>query len=181
LSHAVPIIRTERAVLRPLAESDVGQSYLNWFSDPEVGRFIEAARVPQTIESLRSFVRVRLGRPDVWFHGMFVGNDEQFVGTIKCEPVDVTTRTAVMGILIGAPDWRGVGLAGELMPAVALALRDCLGIEHVDLGVHRENRRACRAYERIGFRTVGETDAGFRMRLNTATLTSVSRDSDASA
>lgn len=181
MGTTAPIIRTARVILRPLVDSDVGQSYLDWFDDPEVRRFIEAARVPQTIESLRRFVRDRMGRSDVWFHGMFVAENDRLVGTIKCEPVNVADRTAVMGILIGAPEWRGVGLAGELMPAVALALRTSLGIKHVDLGVHRENQRACCAYERIGFRIVGRTDAGFCMRLDTATLGGISGGSDASA
>ncbi|MFZ4723229.1 MAG: GNAT family N-acetyltransferase [Phycisphaerales bacterium] len=168
--QGAPIIRTERAVLRPLVEADVGQAYLDWFSDPEVVRFIEAARVPQSIESLRSFVRLRSGRSDVWFFGIFVGRAERLVGTIKCEPIDAQARLAVMGILIGAADWRGVGLAGELMPAVALTLHDRLGVRHIDLGVDRENLRACRAYERIGFRASGETSSGVRMRLDISTL-----------
>jgi RimJ/RimL family protein N-acetyltransferase len=151
--------------LRPLVEADVGQSYLDWFSDPEVIRFIEAARVPQSIESLRCFIRVRQGRADVWFHGIFVGKDAKLVGTIKCEPIDSKAGVAVMGILIGELGWRGAGLAGEVISAVAAALRNRAGIARLELGVHPDNNRAVRAYERIGFKVVSRSPNALWMRL----------------
>jgi RimJ/RimL family protein N-acetyltransferase len=160
----VPNIRTERVELRPLVESDVGSAYLAWFSDPSAVQFIESARRPQTIDSLRSFVRERTDRSDVWFHGMFTWSDGTLVGTIKCEPIDPIARVAVMGILIGDPRWRGVGLAAEVIPAIARALRELKGIEHLDLGVHVDNVRAVRAYERIGFQVLEKSGQAIRMR-----------------
>ncbi len=167
MAELPPVIQTARVSLRPLVESDVGENYLAWFSDPEAVRFIEAARTPQTLDSLRAFVRARVGRRDVWFHGMFDHEDGVLVGTIKCEPIDRVAQVAVMGILIGDPRWRGVGLAAEVIPAIARALRASECIEHLDLGVHMENVRAVKAYERIGFRAVERTGRAIRMRWST--------------
>lgn len=168
MTLAVPVIETPRMILRPLAETDVGPDYLGWFSDSEAVRFIDAARVSQSTESLHEYVRARIGRPDVWFHGMFERDRGVLVGTIKCEPIDRVTRTAVMGILIGSSRWRGVGLAAEVISAVAGALRSNEGIQQLDLGVHPDNVRAIRAYRRIGFRIVSATSSALRMRLDMA-------------
>ena len=89
-----PVIRTSRTMLRPIVETDVGETYLSWFSDPEVFPYSDAARTGQTIGSLRAFIRDRAGRSDVWFHGIFSRVDGTLVGTIKCEPIDV-----------GSPSW----------------------------------------------------------------------------
>ncbi len=104
----------------------------------------------------------------MWFHGMFARDGGMLIGTIKCEPIDRVARSAVMGILIGSPRWRCVGLAAEVIGAVAGALRSSAGIEHLDLGVHPENVRAVRAYERMGFRQISSTSSTLRMRLDTS-------------
>jgi len=166
--QGAPIIRTKRAVLRPLVEADVGQSYLNWFSDPEVARFIEAARVPQSAESLRCFVRCRAGHPDV--SSFRVVSAETNGSWAPTSVIHAQDRLAAMSIMIGATDWCGVGLAGGLMPAVVLTLHEFLGVRNVDRGVNRENLRAYRAYERTGFRDLGETSSGIRICLDIATL-----------
>lgn len=168
MTPSVPTIETPRVSLRPITEADVGPEYLGWFSDPDAVRFIDAARTTQTIDSLRAFVRARMGRADVWFHGMFARDGGMLIGTIKCEPIDRVARSAVMGILIGSPRWRGVGLAAEVIGAVAGALRSSADIEHLDLGVHPENVRAVRAYERMGFRQISSTSSALRMRLDTS-------------
>jgi RimJ/RimL family protein N-acetyltransferase len=160
-------IRTERTELRPIAEADVGPRYLGWFSDAETVRFIESARNPQSLESLRAFIRARADRPDIWFLGIFSREGGGLIGTIKVEPIDIESGVAVMGILIGEAKWRGVGLAGEVISAVARELGSRLGIRHLDLGVHPENARALRAYERIGFRTQSTSPRAIRMRLST--------------
>jgi RimJ/RimL family protein N-acetyltransferase len=167
MDHSFDAIYTQRTKLRPITESDVGARYLGWFSDAEAVRFIESARSPQSIESLRAFVRDRADRPDIWFLGIFCRDDGGLIGTIKVEPIDTESGVAVMGILIGEAKWRGIGLAGEVIAAVARELDARLGIRHLDLGVHPDNARAFRAYERIGFRTQSANPRAIRMRLST--------------
>jgi ribosomal-protein-alanine N-acetyltransferase len=146
-------INTARLWLRPLKLADVSPRYLSWFDDPEVQRYIAAARVSQTQETLSAYVADRQDRDDVLFLGIFARDSGAHIGTIKYEPVDVANRYAVMGIMIGEPTFRGKGLAQEAIVASSRWLQTHCGTTQIVLGVHRENVPAIRAYERIGFVT----------------------------
>ena len=56
-----------------------------------------------------------------------------------------------MGILIGEEEWRGVGVAKEIVSATAKWLRKYKNIERIILGVNIDNVNAIRAYKKIGF------------------------------
>lgn len=73
------------------------------------------------------------------------------IGNIKYEPINFQLSYAVMGILIGDPIWRGVGVAPEVIVASAKWLRDQHGIKRVVLGVNLLNKAAIKAYQKIGF------------------------------
>jgi len=60
-----------------------------------------------------------------------------------------------MGILIGEPDWRGRGVAREVIAASARWLHEHRGVSRVLLGVEKENEAALAAYLRAGFRATG--------------------------
>jgi RimJ/RimL family protein N-acetyltransferase len=59
----------------------------------------------------------------------------------------------VVGVFL-SPAHRGRGLLGELFPAVIDWLRE-VGLDHVRLFVHADNRRAERSYEKLGFTPTG--------------------------
>lgn len=145
-------IRTPRFLLRELRDTDVTERYLGWFADPVTQRYITASDRMQGLADLRAYLAERLGRDDVLFLGIFVHESGQHVGNIKYEPVDPGAGTAVMGILVGEEDWRGRGVAGEVLEASAAWLREHRGIRRILLGVERDNAPAVKAYERVGFR-----------------------------
>jgi aryl-alcohol dehydrogenase-like predicted oxidoreductase/RimJ/RimL family protein N-acetyltransferase len=148
----VIVVPTRRFVLRELTAADVTTRYLNWLRDDAASRHIVTARATQTLDDLRSYVSQREGRADVLFLGIFTRDGGRHIGNIKYEPVDPTAQTATMGMLIGEPDWRGRGVAGEVLEATMAWLHAHRGIQTFELGVDRDNRGAIKAYERAGFR-----------------------------
>ena len=58
-------------------------------------------------------------------------------------------------MLIGDRDFRGRGVAGEIIAATAAWLRQ-EGLREIVLGVARDNPAAIRAYEKAGFE-IGDT------------------------
>ncbi len=145
-------IPTARFRLRPLRPEDATERYSRWLDDGVAVRVIEAAAQPHAVENLRQYIVERQGRADVLFLGIFLREDGTHIGNIKYEPVDDAQGCAVMGILIGDPDWRGRGVAPEVIAASAHWLRDHRGIREIVLGVALDNTAAIRAYEKQGFR-----------------------------
>jgi aminopeptidase-like protein/RimJ/RimL family protein N-acetyltransferase len=145
------MIRTDRFTLRPLTEADASERYLGWLADADARRYIYAASGTRNLDDLRQYIGDRAGRANVLFLGIFDNATGTHVGNIKYEPVDPTERYAVMGVLIGEPEFRGQGVTAEVLVASAHWLRDNCDIEEIVLGVDADNARAIRAYERIGF------------------------------
>lgn len=145
-------MRAERFLLRPLTRADVTERYRAWLDDAAAKRHIFAAGKPHALGDLRRYVAEREGRDDVLFLGIFEKASGRHIGNIKYEPLDRKEGFAVMGILIGEPDWRGKGAAGEVLAATGKRLKDEWGIREIVLGVDKENAGAIRAYEKVGFR-----------------------------
>ena len=144
-------IATARFILRELTVDDVSTRYLSWFSDADVMKHIVAAWNPMELQDLQDYVLQRVGREDVLFLGIFDAATGMHVGNIKYEPVDTLEGYAIMGILIGEPEYRGQGVAAEALMASARWLQAHRGIRQIVLGVQVQNTAAIRAYERVGF------------------------------
>lgn len=144
------MIETTRFTLRPLTIADASPRYLSWLSEDRTLRFINGATGDNQLEELKSYVAKREGRVDVLFLGIFTHAGEH-IGNIKYEPVDCRRGAAVMGILIGEIAWRGKSVAGEVIHASAMWLREHRGIAQIVLGVDRDNIAGIRAYEKLGF------------------------------
>lgn len=138
--------------MRPLTKEDVTERYLRWLSDPITTRFIETASATNAREELTNYVAERSNRPDILFLGIFVRATGEHIGNIKYEPINLIKKYAVMGILIGQPEWRGKAVAPEVIGETAKWLKDTIGLTEIVLGVEKENMPGIRAYENCGFK-----------------------------
>lgn len=162
------MIQSTRFLMRPLVASDVTKEYLGWFSDDAVKKYITAAKTVQSTDSLRSFIIERSNREDVLFLGIFDLISGYHIGNIKFEPICRASRIATMGILIGSKDWRGRGVAREVLASCANWLYENAGIETLILGVHQSNLAAIRSYQTAGFEleTIDTLSQSIRMVRN---------------
>ena len=148
-SDIVEVI-TKRFLLRQLIIDDIGNSYLSWLNR-EKNPYIEYCKNHSTMEELKAYVNEREKRQDVLFLGVFT-KQKQHIGNIKYEPIDFKGKTATMGILIGDSDWRGKGVAIEVIKASANYLNERYGVTTIFLGVNQNNQAAVSAYQKIGFK-----------------------------
>ncbi len=142
------IIFTHRFILRPLDVNDVTERYAGWLSNQSTSKYISARL---SLPDLRQYVFERVSQDDVIFMGIFDKISGLHVGNIKYEPVNSLLGYAIMGILIGEPEWRGKGVAREVLFATAEWLRNNRNIQQIILGVSRSNQAAIRAYQKVGF------------------------------
>ena len=113
-------ILTNRFILRPLGVADVSDRYAGWLSDQATSQYISAKL---NLADLRQYVLEHSARDDVLFLGIFEKGSGLHIGNIKYEPVNTELGYAIMGILIGEPEWRGKGAAGEVLLASAKWLK----------------------------------------------------------
>ncbi|MEC7276629.1 MAG: GNAT family N-acetyltransferase [Bdellovibrionota bacterium] len=146
-------VKTERFYLRPLNQSDATERYLSWLAEEAKKEFILSAASFQTIESIKSYIQKLEDSQDGILFGIFTPDDEH-IGNIKYNSISKSSSSAVMGIMIGQEEWRGKGVASEVIIATSKSLRDEKGIESIILGVKTKNTAAIRAYEKIGFEIV---------------------------
>jgi ribosomal-protein-alanine N-acetyltransferase len=144
-------IETDRFILRELTVADVSERYLEWLSDPEARKWIVAAAEAQRMADLKDYVAQRVGRADVLFLGIFDKSCGVHIGNIKYEPVLPDQGSAVMGILVGDPSFRGKGVFAEVFGASVAWLKNERRITRIHLGVEKAHEAALKAYQNAGF------------------------------
>ena len=143
-------IKTQRFLLRQLITDDISDRYLSWLNREE-SPYIEYGKNHSTIEELKVYVSEREREKDVLFLGIFT-KKKKHIGNIKYEPIDLIRKTATMGILIGDKDWRGKGVAMEVIKASAHYLNSMYGVTTIFLGVNPNHQVAVSVYKKIGFK-----------------------------
>ena len=150
--------QTDRFQIRNLTIEDANQRYLNWLNDEAAQRFIVAAADCNELQKLKDYVDSKIKSADCLFLGIFEKDTMTHIGNVKYEPIDLEKKTAVMGILIGDPSWRGKAVAREVILSSANYLKQSHGIRDIVLGVETDNAPAIRAYEKMGFTEFSDED-----------------------
>jgi len=99
------------------------------------------------------------------FFGIFT-DSRQHIGNVKYEPINIEDKVATMGILIGDKEWRGKGVAPEVIKASSEYLNKTYGIRYIDLVVNGNNAPAVSVYKKMKFEVVKENNNIFKMRLD---------------
>lgn len=162
-------ITTDRFLLRSLSEQDATERYLRWLRERSAREFIAAATKTEKLTDLKEYIRERVGRADVIFLGIFDKTSGMHIGNIKYEPINLGLEYAVMGVLIGEPEYRYRGVTPEVLVATADWLKQHRHIKQILLGVDKENTAAIRAYEKVGF-VIAKTPYIKQTSLRTVTM-----------
>jgi len=145
------IFKTSRFLIKEISLKEVNKNYLNWFQDPVVKEMIVSKYLTTDLDKLASYVEQKLAQENCFFFAIFENLHNAHIGNIKYE-VDLKNFSAEMGVLIGDKTYRGVGLAGEIMPILEKFLKENFNIKKVILGVSADNNAAHKAYIKNGFR-----------------------------
>ena len=138
-----------------LREIDVSQddliTYLGWLQDTRNNRFIQSARVDYSLEELISFIEVNNSDVNAILFGLFLRENDEFIGTLKVQPIDYSEGTAWLGIMIGSPEFRGLGFGREALEIVMDYFFNSLKLQDIYLGVDLLNLSAISLYRSLGF------------------------------
>ncbi|MDP2484380.1 GNAT family N-acetyltransferase [Pseudoalteromonas marina] len=154
------VIKSKRFVLSLLTEADATYRYLSWFDDSKAKEFISYKS--SSLDELKNYIKAKNNDPAAILLGIFT--DGEHIGNIKYEPIDLVNKTATMGILLGEAQWRGKGVAAEVISISADYLAKHFHTETIILGVDKGNTPAISAYKKLGFEISEQTDHGLFMK-----------------
>lgn len=143
-------IYTKRLHIRTLRNSDDFTYYLQWMRDSS-NSFIRSINSSYSQEDLRTYVKDKNESEFALLLGLFDISTNQHIGNIKFEPIVCEDNYAVLGIFIGDNNYRGIGLAKEVIVHTFKKVLINYGIERLILGVAKKNKVAMSAYSKCGF------------------------------
>ncbi|MFI6344011.1 GNAT family N-acetyltransferase [Streptomyces sp. NPDC050560] len=144
-----PVLTGAKAVLRPFTEADA-EAMAAIIEDPEVTRFTGPAGVRFTLDRLRAWYGSRGARDDRLDLAVTDRVSGEVVGESVLFEWSEPDRSCLLRILLG-PGGRDRGLGTETLRLTLAHAFGPLGLNRVALGVHADNPRAIRVYERVGF------------------------------
>lgn len=160
-------LQTPRLTLREIdVKYDNLTEYLGWLQDVENNRFIQTARADYTLDELRKFIELTNNDVSALLFGLFLKHDGDFIGTIKLQPIDINADLVWVGMMIGNPEFRGLGYGRESLLAVLQFVFHVLDIGSVYLGVDFENAPAISLYRSVGFEQVESRGSGLIMKID---------------
>ena len=146
-----PVLRGERVTLRPADDADPPR-FVPWFADMEITRFLgrrSAVALYQEIQVLKSFGE---SKTDVFW---MIDADGETVGATGIHQIDWPNAHGTTGIVIGAKQKWGSGIATEVMRLRTSYAFDELNLRKLMTEVFVDNAASRRALEKNGYRTAG--------------------------
>lgn len=133
-----------------LGDWHVTPDYVSWLNGYEDRRFLDSSE-DATIESQKEYVSEIRGSPDRLLLGLF-SDCQTLIGTTGLHQVGVVdAKTTYMGILIGHPRYRGIGLGSVWVWVGASILFNSFNARKVSAGSLSANRSSIRSFTKAGF------------------------------
>jgi RimJ/RimL family protein N-acetyltransferase len=146
-------LKGENCRLVPFREEFISDRYVAWLNDPDVNRYLEVRQSPQTLESVRSYVRSFQGNNQKLLWGVFSGDD--LIGTTSLINISSFHGSADVGIMIGAKASWGSGIGGEVIGLVAEFAFSDLKLRRLAAGSYSVNHGMNTVFQRLGFMQEG--------------------------
>ncbi|MDO8742622.1 MAG: GNAT family N-acetyltransferase [bacterium] len=144
-----PTIQGEKIYLRPLTAADAPRMTA-WLNNPELTQYL-TVEPPFTENQEREWVvSMEQSRTDLVF-GVVAKDTNEHVGNIGLHHIDTGSRTAPIGIFIGAADMRGKGYGAEAVRLVVDYAHDKLKLDTIHSDIFAFNERSVALFSNAGF------------------------------
>lgn len=151
----LPIIATERILLRELTDDDV-PALFEIFSHPEVMRYWSSPPLKSTAQAraLLEHIRESFRKQDLFQWGIALQNENHIIGTCTLAQLDASNRRAEIGYVLARTYW-GQGLMHQALPALVDFAFTTLMLNRIEADVDPRNAASLRLLERLGFQREG--------------------------
>lgn len=144
-------LESDRIYLRGVSPDDVNEKYYRWMNDSSVNKYLESRFYPHSLETLRDYVKGKLGDAENPFFAIILKEGDLHIGNIKLGPINTIHRFADIGIIIGEKDYWGKGYATEAIRLIVKYAFDTLNLHKVTAGFYEPNIQSMKAFIKAGF------------------------------
>lgn len=149
------MILGEKVRLRPIEREDLPR-FVEWFSDPEVRRYLGMVLPFSLAQEERWFdsLQERLEKQELVMLTIET-SEGVHIGNVSLTDINWKDRYAELGITVGDRDYWDQGYGTDATRAMLRVAFDDLNLHRVFLRVHADNARGIRCYEKAGFQREG--------------------------
>jgi len=189
-------IETKRFKLRNIMVSDATKDYLEWINllktnilrSSEIKKLSDLKKFIKKVKSKKDINYKNhlnsLGKKNVKllkesyakkkiktiFLAIIDKKNNKHIGNIKFDPIDITNKFAIMGVLIGNPDYRGKKVFKEVFVKTSEYIFYKYKINNIYLGVKKNNINALHVYKKLGFKIQRRNQTNYFMSINLLNL-----------
>tara|TARA_B100001057_G_scaffold147440_1_gene147358 strand:- start:7668 stop:9017 length:1350 start_codon:yes stop_codon:yes gene_type:complete len=149
-------MHTKRVLFKKLKLHHANKKYANWFDDPIVKKYIYSSKKKIDIISLKKYISKNNKNKSTLLFGIFTIDQNEHIGNIKFDDINVKKNRVTMGILIGDRNFRGVGIFNEVIEFFSDYFFNEFKITNIYLGVDKKNKIAIKSYFKSGFKITSE-------------------------
>ena len=154
-SNTLPIITTERVVLRWVSENDI-DSLFEVFSDPQVMRYWSTPPYTDREAAVQLQREIAAGNENntmiKW--GLALRDSDRLIGTTTLFNLSLENGRAELGYAMGREHW-GKGYMNEALQALVVHAFEVMNLRRLEADVDPRNTASIRTLERLGFQKEG--------------------------
>lgn len=141
--------------LRAIEKDDLPR-FVEWFSDPDVRRYLDMYLPFSMAQEERWFERLQdqMEKQELVMLTIET-SDGAHIGNISLFDINWKDRHAELGITIGDKDYWSQGYGSDAVRTMLGLAFDDMNMHRVYLRVHADNPRAIKCYENVGFQQEG--------------------------
>jgi ribosomal-protein-alanine N-acetyltransferase len=152
MKKAVELL-THRLKIITLQVDHITSEYVKGLNDPEVNKFLVDVRLnKQTRKKIANFISHNLDSPKDIFLGVFLRENNSFIGTIRIGDISNFHYSCNIGICLFAKECWGKGYASESLREVCDFIFKKLKLHYIEAGAYADNFHSMRLFEKAGFR-----------------------------
>lgn len=149
----IPILKSERLILKPLNLDFLSQDYVDWLNDKDVNKYLESGG-DYNINKLKDYL-INIEKNNICSWAITLKNGKH-IGNIKIDPINLNHYNAEYGIMMGDKNEWGKGYAKEVSNLVIDYCFKTLKLRKITLGVIEKNERAINLYLSLKFKVEGK-------------------------
>jgi len=137
-----------------LKESDVTQSYVDWYSNPDVTSYSDNQYRVFTLDGQKNYVRSCLNNDDIDLYGIF--DKGLHIGNIVISGLSSVHKRAEITYVVGDTRYWGKGVASYAISEIVKKSKTDYKLNRLYAGLAEGNTGSARVLEKNGFKLEGK-------------------------
>tara|TARA_Y100000816_G_C25972357_1_gene507447 strand:- start:303 stop:800 length:498 start_codon:yes stop_codon:yes gene_type:complete len=137
-----------------LKESDVTQSYVDWYSNPDVTSYSDNQYRVFTLDGQKNYVRSCLNNDDIDLYGIF--DKGLHIGNIVISGLSSVHKRAEITYVVGDTEYWGKGVASYAISEIVKKSKTDYKLNRLYAGLAEGNTGSARVLEKNGFKLEGK-------------------------